>query len=1173
MMSIRYHVFLIIFALTIFSTSLQATIYYSVASGNFGTLSNWNTDPAGNGTQPGSINSADDFVIQNGYTITNDGTYTINSLTIESGGTYDGNANTITLNGDFTQDGTFTDGVNGAASMTFAGSATQSISGSGSLEFNVLTFSGTGTYNLNTSFAASFLNLSGGTLNAGSATITLVGVGTGNTFDKTGGSFNAGTSLFIFSTTATGSQVISSNDNISFYNLEHSPGLNRSLTFAGNVQISITNQFTRGGSSSSVILDGTTTVNLNGATLIYTGSASKTIAAEWPIDALLAPNEVQINSGITVTADPGVGNTLQTNYLSLTTSGSSLSIASGTVQVNTKVTLTDGTIVESGGAFAWGTGTTTLLYNGASQQTVGAEWTTSKAPTHVQINNSSATSPALSLGASNLSSLAGDLTLTQGSVDYSASSLSLSVAGNVVGGSGSFGIVNANTLIVTGATSQVTSSGQATLHNLTITSSGATLSDIVIAGTLTVNPGSGNTTTLAGAITLQSGAAINVASGTLNLNGFGITKVGSNTLTLAASSQLTTGGTSISGFSTYSLDPTSTILFNGAISEDIPAGVSYGNIQINKSGATATVNGTGSVVLQDGGDLTVLAGTFNLNAFTLQLGNNSDLIVQGGIADLAGGTLSITATNINAFSVASGATLRTGGTSIDGFDSYTADGTLVFNGSAAETIPAGLTSVNNLTIDNSSGVSASADMQVSGALTLTSGTFTPQVLTLTGSLTVNGGTFSTASGSVVFQGSSQQTIAGTAAVDFYNLTINNANGVVLSNNATVYGVMTFSSGVFNTNGNLLSLTTSGSFSGASSSSYIEGKAAKSFAVGTSANFTFPTAKDGQYLPVTVTFTDVATSTYTVTVEQFNADPHTAVSSAIDAATLSAISSVRYWSIDGAGGTPSNLQITLSWNSSDGISNLTALDVAQYNGTQWISAGGDGSGTASSGTIQSDVITSSGSFFTFGDDAAGGQDNSLPVTLSTFNVTASFEQVSIEWATESEVNNSGFNLYRRTAENDNWTKINDQLIPGAGNSSVRHQYSFVDDQVVPGETYSYRLESVAFNGQVEVFNNLVKTVTVPLPTDFMVYQNYPNPFNPKTTIKFQLPEQQRISVLIYDINGNLIKRLIDNEVFNPGEHQVEWDALDDNHQPVSSGTYFYRFVSSGYSKMLKMIYLK
>ncbi len=1156
----------IIFALILVPAFLWATTYYSQGDGNFGTLSNWQDST---GTSPTSINSTDDFVIQNGHTITNDGTYTINSLTIESGGTYDGNTYTLTLNGDLTQNGTMTDGTLGAANFTFAGSGAQSINGTGTVEFTNLIFDGTGSYTLNVNFATNTFTLNSGTFYAGSHIVTIIGTNA-TVFNKTGGTFDAGTSLFQFNTI--GNQTVASDADITFYDLEHSPNLSRSLTLSGDVQYTVSHKFIRGGSSLSIILDNTTTLYMNGAILSYEGSANKTVTAEWPLSSSFAPSTVEFNSGITVTADPGAGNILQTTNMTLNASSAVLSIASGTVQVNSQLTVTSGTISEAGGVFAWGTGTTTLVYNGSAQQSVGPEWSASIAPTNVQVNNGSGASPAIDLGSSNLASLGGNLTLTLGSVDYSATGLSLTVSGNVVGGSGSFGIVNNNTLNVDGANSAVTSSGQASLYNLNITSTNGTISDITVKGTLTVNPGAGNTVTLNGPLTLDTGANLTVSSGTLNLNGEQITKNGTNTLTLAASTQLTTGGTSFEGFSSYSLDASSTILLNGASSEDIPTGISYGNIKINKSAGSAIATGSGTITLQNNADLTVLAGSFDLAGLSLAFGDNSDLDIQGGTVDLNGGSLTITAANTNTFNIASGATLYTGGTSLDGFDSYTTDGNLIFDGSTAETIPAGMTSFNNLTINNGAGVSASADMTVSGTLTLALGTFTPATATITGTLTTNGGNFNSGSGTAVFQGSAAQTINGSSSVTFNNFTINNSNGVTLGHAITVDGVLTLTSGVVTTSGNLLSMGTSATFSGGSSTSYIEGKVAKTFALGSSANFTFQTAKDGQYLPVTVTFTDVSGSDYTVAVEQFNSDPH-AISSTIDNTTLSAISSIRYWTIEGSGGTPANLQVTLSWNSNDGIEVPSALDVAQFDGTKWISIGGDGTGDATGGTIQSDVFTTSGNYFTFGDDASNGQDNSLPVTLSLFKAEVSDGHVILSWRTESEIENLGFNIYRRTQANKNWNKINPTLIPGAGNSSMAHEYQFVDQNVVAGETYSYRLESVNFNGSTETFAQKIQTVEIPVPTEFAVFPNYPNPFNPETTLKFQIPDQERISILIYDLKGNLVKRLLNNALLQPGEHQVKWDATNDAQAPVSSGTYVYRLISKKHTKIGKMVFIK
>ncbi len=658
----------------------------------------------------------------------------------------------------------------------------------------------------------------------------------------------------------------------------------------------------------------------------------------------------------------------------------------------------------------------------------------------------------------------------------------------------------------------------------------------------------------------------------MNLNGEQISKNGSNTLTLASGTQLTTGGSSFSGFATYALDASSTIYMNGSVSEDLPTGVSYGNIHINTAGGSAIASGTGTITLQDNADLIVTAGKFDLNGQGLAFGNNSDLNIQAGIVDLNGGTLTITTSNTNTFTLTTGATLYTGGTSLDGFDTYTTDGNMIFDGSVAETIPAGMTSFNNLTINNGATVTAAADITVSGTLTLALGTLTPINATLKGTLTTNGGNFNSGSGTVIFAGSAAQSINGTSAVTFYNLTLNNANGISLGHNITVDGTLTLTDGALNTAGYLLSMGTSASFSGGGSASYVEGKVAKTFALGSAADFTFQTAKDGEYLPVGVKFTDVSGSDYTVTVEQFNSDPH-AIGSTIDNTTLSAISTIRYWQIQGSGGTPANLQVTLTWDGNDGVEVPSALDVAQYDGTKWISIGGDGVGDASGGTIQSAVFTTSGSYFTFGDDANNGQDNSLPVTLSSFEAQASTEQVLLKWKTESEIDNLGFNLYRRIGESADWQKINANLIPGAGNSSMAHEYTFIDRNVAAGETYSYRLESVNFNGHSETFDQKIQTVQVPVPTEFAVFPNFPNPFNPQTTLKFQLPDQERISILIYDLKGNLVKHLMNNVLLQPGEHQVVWDATNDASLTVSSGTYVYRLVSKKHTKIGKMVFIK
>ena len=89
----------------------------------------------------------------------------------------------------------------------------------------------------------------------------------------------------------------------------------------------------------------------------------------------------------------------------------------------------------------------------------------------------------------------------------------------------------------------------------------------------------------------------------------------------------------------------------------------------------------------------------------------------------------------------------------------------------------------------------------------------------------------------------------------------------------------------------------------------------------------------------------------------------------------------------------------------------------------------------------------------------------------------------------------------------------------------------------------------------------------LPSEFSLSKNYPNPFNPTTTIEYSLPRSGEVSLIIYNLLGGEVTRLVDS-FQSAGVYQKEWDALN-----IASGIYFYRFQAGDFVQTRKMLLLK
>lgn len=92
------------------------------------------------------------------------------------------------------------------------------------------------------------------------------------------------------------------------------------------------------------------------------------------------------------------------------------------------------------------------------------------------------------------------------------------------------------------------------------------------------------------------------------------------------------------------------------------------------------------------------------------------------------------------------------------------------------------------------------------------------------------------------------------------------------------------------------------------------------------------------------------------------------------------------------------------------------------------------------------------------------------------------------------------------------------------------------------------------------------------TDYTLEQNYPNPFNPSTTIRLDLPDAGEVNLSIYNMSGQLVKKLVTGEM-NAGRHNVVWDATNDHGVRVASGVYLYVIKAGEFTAQRKLVLMK
>jgi len=285
---------------------------------------------------------------------------------------------------------------------------------------------------------------------------------------------------------------------------------------------------------------------------------------------------------------------------------------------------------------------------------------------------------------------------------------------------------------------------------------------------------------------------------------------------------------------------------------------------------------------------------------------------------------------------------------------------------------------------------------------------------------------------------------------------------------------------------------------------------------------------------------------------------------------------RIWQVDESGTVSATIKIDMSdatGTYSTG-SNASSYILLYRSGTS-----GAFSSAATGASISGDVVTFNSVSLQDGYYALGANNNdaSLPVELTSFELLETRNDgITLQWVTESEINNLGFNLDRKTPITD-WSQIASYVTHPAlqGQGSVSHQtiYTYTDNTVLDNESYDYRLSDVDYDGNVEYHSlQLMGVSSSNIPEQFILYPNYPNPFNPVTTIRYDLSKESFVELTIYDMLGNVVHNLV-NANQSSGYKSIQWNATNNQGEPVSAGVYLYKIQAGDFVDTKKMILLK
>ena len=136
-----------------------------------------------------------------------------------------------------------------------------------------------------------------------------------------------------------------------------------------------------------------------------------------------------------------------------------------------------------------------------------------------------------------------------------------------------------------------------------------------------------------------------------------------------------------------------------------------------------------------------------------------------------------------------------------------------------------------------------------------------------------------------------------------------------------------------------------------------------------------------------------------------------------------------------------------------------------------------------------------------------------------------------------------------------------------------QYRLAIPIEIRGHNVDISVSYKGVNGDGIISGQSTHRITIEnIPIEYSLYANYPNPFNPVTRIDYGLPEENHVTMIIYDIMGREIKTLVNN-IQTAGYKSIIWDGTNTFGNSVSAGMYFYAIQAGDFRQVRKMVLLK